>query len=55
MRHGLSIAKVQSNGNVVAMFGTSTGWKIDERVLQGPTPGISVSAEGLKNDLEDMD
>ena len=43
-----SRAQVQSNGDVVAMFRTSTKWKIDERVLQGLTPGISVSAEGLK-------
>ena len=50
-----SIAKVQSNGYVVAMFRTSTGWTIDDRVLQGLIPGISVSDEGLNNDFEDMD
>ena len=39
----------------VAMFRTSTAWKIDWKVLQGLIPGISVSAEELKNDFEDMD
>ena len=42
-------------GDMVATFRISTGWKIDEKVLQGLVSGISVSAEGLKDDLEDMD
>ena len=50
-----AIAKIQSSGDVVAMFRTSTVWKIDEKVLQRLIPGIAVSAEGLKNDLEEMD
>ena len=50
-----SIAKFESSGDIVATFRTSTGWKIDEEVLQALVPRISVSAEGLKNDLEDMD
>ena len=39
----------------MATFRTSTGWKTDESALQALIPGISVSAEMLKNDLEDMD
>ena len=50
-----SIAKVGNNGDIVVTFRTSTGWKIDEKVLQTLVPGISVSAEIPKNDLEDMD
>ena len=48
-------AKVESNGDTVATFTTSAGWTIDEKVLRKPIQGASVSAEGLKNDLEDMD
>ena len=50
-----STAKKESTGDMVATFRTSRGWKIDERILQRLIPGIPVSAEGLKNDLEDMD
>ena len=50
-----STAKIESTGDVFATFRTSTGWKIDEKILQGLVPGISVSAERLKNDLEDID
>ena len=50
-----SIAKVGSSVDIVATFRTLTGWKIDEKVLQALVPGLSVSAEVLKNDLEDMD
>ena len=50
-----AIAKIGSSGDIVATFRTSTGWKIDEKVLQALVPGISVSAEMLKNDLEDTD
>ena len=35
------------------MFRISTGGEIEERVLQKLMSGIAVSAEGLKNDLED--
>ena len=50
-----SIAQVESSGDIVATFRTSTVWKIDEKVLQGLVSGISVSAEGLKHEKEDMD
>ena len=50
-----STAMVESSGGIVTTFRTSTGWKIDEKILQGLVPGISVSAEGLNSDLEDMD
>ena len=50
-----SIAKVGSSGDIVATFRTSTGWKIDEKIFQALVPGITVSAEMLKNDLDDMD
>ena len=30
-----SIAKVPSDGDILAMFRTSTGWKIEEKVLGG--------------------
>ena len=50
-----SIAKVQSNGDVVAMLRTSMVWKIDEKVIQRLISGLAVSAGGLKNDLEEMD
>ena len=33
------------SGDIVAKFRTSTGWKIDEKVLQTLVPGLSVSAE----------
>ena len=36
------------------MFTSSTGWKFDEKILQGPVPGISVSADVLTTELEDM-
>ena len=48
-----SIAKIQSSAEVVAKFRTSTGWKIDGKVLQSLIPGKT--AEGLENDLEEMD
>ena len=35
-----SIAKVGNNGDIVVTFRTSTGWKIDEKVLQTLVPGI---------------
>ena len=38
-----------------ATFRTSTGWKIYEKILQGPLPEMSVTAEGLRNALDDMD
>ena len=40
---------------VVATFRTSTGWKIEENVVQKAIQGILVSAEGLKNDLDELD
>ena len=50
-----SIAKIERSGEIFATLRTSTGWKIDEQILQGLMPGMSVTAEGLRNDLEDMD
>ena len=50
-----SIAKIEKSGEIFATFRTSTGWKIDEKILQGLIPRISVTGEGLKNDLDDMD
>ena len=40
---------------VAATFKTSTGWKIEENVFQKAILGILVSAEGLKNDLDELD
>ena len=49
-----STAKIERTGDVITTLRTSTGWKIGEKILQGLVPGMSVSAERLKNDLEDM-
>ena len=35
-----SLARI---GEIFATFRTSTGWKIDEKILQGLIPGISVT------------
>ena len=50
-----SVARVQGTVEVVATFRTSTVWKIDAKVLQKVIPGIAVSVEELKNELEDLD
>ena len=50
-----SIAKIERSGEIFATFRTSTGWKIDEKILQGLLSGMSVAAEGLRNDFDDMD
>ena len=50
-----SIAKNQSDGDILALFRTSTVWQIEVKVLKRRIPGIEVSAGGLKNDLEEMD
>ena len=50
-----SIAKIARSGEIFATFRASTGWKIDEKILQGLMPGMSVTAEGLRNDLNDKD
>ena len=50
-----SIAKNYSDGDILSMFRTSTGWRIEKKVLQRLIPGIEVSAGGLKNDFEEMD
>ena len=39
-----SIAKNQSDGDILALFRTSTGWRIEEKVLQRRILGIEVSA-----------
>ena len=50
-----SITKVQSDGSILATFRTSTGWMIDEKVLKRLVLEEATSAEGPKNDLEEMD
>ena len=50
-----SKAKIGSTGEILAIFRTSIGWKIDEKILQGLMLGLSVIAEGIRNDLDDMD
>ena len=50
-----SIAKIQGDGSILATFRTSTRWEIDEKVLKRLVPEGTISAEGLKNDLEEMD
>ena len=46
-----SIAKIERTGEIFATFRTSTGLKIDEKILQGLITGTSVTAEGFENDL----
>ena len=50
-----SIAKIERTGEIFATFRTSTGLKIDEKILQGLMPGMSVAAERLRNDRDDTD
>ena len=50
-----SIAKIERSCEIVATFRTSTGWKTDEKILHGQLPGMSVIAERLRNDLDDID
>ena len=49
------MSQMESTGEILATFRTSTRWKIDEKILQGLLPGMSVTAEELRNDLDDMD
>ena len=50
-----SIASIESTGEIFATFRTSAGWKIEEKILQGPIPGTRVTAEDQKNDLVEME
>ena len=57
-RNGGRLARLQKNqsdGDILATFRTSTVWQIEVKVLKRLMPGEAVSAEGLKNDLEEMD
>ena len=35
--HSVQLQKIESTGDLLAIFKTSTGWKIDEETLQGLT------------------
>ena len=48
-------SKNERTGEIFATFRTSTRWKSHEKILQGLIPGRSATAEGLKNDLDDLD
>ena len=47
--------KKTRNGEVVALFRTLQGGRLMSRCSKVLIPGIAVSAEGLKNDFEDVD
>ena len=49
------MAKKESTGEILATFRTSTVWNVDEKILLVLMPGMSVTAEGLVNDLDDME
>ena len=48
-------SNIQSDASILATFRTSTGWKVNEMVLKRWMPKDAISAEGLKNDLEETD
>ena len=53
--HSVQLQKKKRSGENLATFRTLTGWKIDEKILQGLLSGMSVIADGRRNDLDDMD